>query len=190
MKRFIVSVFALATFTLISVVAPTSEAHADSFTGSCANNSSICRADDANMDFCTPVPWPLEWGSPFTDAMINLDAQTDMYDTYQSVCGPQTDLGGYLNTSPEWTLGSSTRGLYSCTKPIGSYGSGVCDQASVLVNTSLLPNYAQRKKTFCHEIGHAAGLYHDTGIGGCMVSGSSTATSYAAHHVAHINSAY
>ena len=85
---------------------------------------------------------------------------------------------------------TNVRGRYSCTKPLNGYGGGVCDQASVYVNTQLLSTYGQRRKTFCHEVGHSVGLHHGTGVGGCMVSGSSTASTYAAHHVIHINAAY
>ncbi len=175
-----------AGFTLVSVP----DAKADDF-GTCSSTTG-CRADDANMDYCTPYPWPVaDWGTPFGDAMANLDAQTDMYRTYANPCGPQTDIGGYLNTSPERPdgLGSTTRGVWICTKKVAGKPT-TCDQGSMVINTSLLPNYAQRRKTMCHEIGHAAGLTHTSTYGGCMVSGSSTNITYSSHHVAHINAAY
>lgn len=61
----------------------------------------ICFPDDANVDFCTPYPWDPSIGNLLMSAMANLDAQTDAYDTYASVCGPHTDIGAHLNSSPE-----------------------------------------------------------------------------------------
>lgn len=171
-------------------IAPGGQAEADDF-GTCSSTTG-CRADDANMDYCTPYPWPVaDWGTPFGDAMANLDAQTDMYRTYSNPCGPQTDIGGYLNTSPERPsgLGSTTRGVWICTKRVAGR-TNTCDQGSMVINTALLPDYYQRRKTMCHEIGHAAGLTHTSTYGGCMVSGSSTNVHYSSHHVSHINAAY
>ncbi|MFT4136812.1 hypothetical protein [Microbacterium sp.] len=122
--------------------------------------------------------------------MINLDSQTDMYDTYQSACGPQTDLGGYIDSSPEKASMGSLRGIWICTKPLDGWDSGICDQGSIIVNSALLTDYTQRRKTFCHEIGHSVGLWHGTGYGGCMVSGTSSNTAYASHHVWHINTRF
>ncbi|WP_299091385.1 hypothetical protein [uncultured Microbacterium sp.] len=51
-------------------------------------------ADNAGQDYCTVVAWPTDWGYPFVDAMVNLDNQTDMFDTYAASCGTQTDLRG------------------------------------------------------------------------------------------------
>lgn len=163
------------------------DSYADPF-GTCTADTG-CRADDATMDFCTPYPWPLAWGNPFGYAMQTLDSQTDMVDVYRPTCIPHTDIGGYLNSSPEFPsgLGPGVRGVWACTAKLSAY---VCDRGSLVLNTALLGDPAQRRKTLCHEIGHAAGLSHGSTYGGCMVSGSSTASTYSSHHVAHINAAY
>jgi len=59
------------------------------------------------------------------------------------------------------------------------------------LNPNLLTNTVNRRKTACHELGHALGLtHHSSGTYGCMRSGSvSVATySYVSHHLAHIES--
>lgn len=172
------------------------------FGGTCAENPSrrgtnttICHADDANMDYCTNVPWDGAYGHPFVAAMNTLDAQTDMYDTYSASCGTQTDIGGHLNVSKEIRLtNTSIRGIALCTKPIGGWGRGVCDQGSLVVNTALLGTGAQYRKTLCHEIGHFAGLHHFSApaaiANSCMVSGSATQSGYSAAERQAINGRY
>ena len=186
-----------AVFVLVGgnlFLASPQSASADIFATCVLSTGTGCLADDANEDFCTVYAWPTTYGNRFMDAMANLDAQTDMYDTYQSTCGAQTDIGGYLNKSKEMTapLDSYTLGAYSCTKKIAG-SSTVCDQGSLTINTSLLTDATKIRKTLCHEIGHAVGLLHypmgTTGVG-CMVSWYSSAITYSAHHVSHINAAY
>jgi hypothetical protein len=62
------------------------------------------------MDYCTPYAWPLFYGNTFTDAMIDWDSQTDPWRYYSASCDPHTDIGGYLNSSPEIVLDASLRG--------------------------------------------------------------------------------
>lgn len=173
-----------------------------SFGGTCAEdpnrrgtNKTICYADDANMDFCTPKPWPTVYGNQLMSAMATLDSQTDMYDTYRATCTGQTDIGGSLNASKEISLvGTDYRGIALCTKPIGGWGKGVCDQGSLVVNTGLTGSGAQFRKTVCHEVGHFAGLHHYSAPGAiaasCMVSGSSTINSYSPAERSAINGRY
>lgn len=142
------------------------------------------------MDFCTPIPWDPAIGNLFMNAMANLDAQTDAYDSYSSTCGPNTDLGGYLDESPEKVLVAGERGWTLCTKRL-AYSSTVCDQFSLILHSDFAVSSAQRSKTLCHEIGHAVGLRHvENGIPGwgCMEQGAVLSTSYVAHHVSHVNS--
>ncbi|CAN5325743.1 hypothetical protein BH09ACT5_BH09ACT5_08330 [soil metagenome] len=154
-------------------------------------------ADNAGQDYCTIVPWPMDWGSPFVDAMVNLDNQTDMFDTY-SACGSQTDLRGeFYNNS----FFPGTRGYYQCLTYV-TVGS-VCDTGRVALNVDELHDYTQRRKTLCHEIGHSVGLQHYTSSGtgvvagennDCMkngpVSGEVWWVEYSQHHRDHINIAY
>jgi hypothetical protein len=61
------------------------------------------------------------------------------------------------------------------------------DNADVRIssNTTTLPSN-ERRKTMCHELGHSTGATHN-GASGCMVSGSSTASTYTAHVIGHMN---
>lgn len=171
------------------------------FGSSCAENPSWkgtnlapCFADDANMDYCTPQSYPSGWGNQFGAAMNYLGSSTDMYATYAPVCGAQTDIGGYLDSSPEvWIAGTSIRGIALCTKPLGGWGTGVCDQGSLVAKSSLGTG-GEFRKTMCHEIGHFTGLYHYDAPGAiaasCLVSGSSTVSIYSTTERGLINGRY
>jgi hypothetical protein len=140
---------------------------------------------------------PQDWGVPFVDAMISLDNQTDMYDEYASACGSQTDVRGERSNN---IYMPNLRGSYQC---VGFVSAGICDVGQLLVNVDLLTDYTQRRKTFCHEVGHSVGLEHYTSAGtgvvagennDCMKSGSVGSElwwkEYSQHHRDHINQAY
>jgi hypothetical protein len=155
------------------------------------------RADNAGQDYCTIVPWPLDWGTPFVDAMISLDNHTDMYDVYASSCGSQTDVHPELMNN---IYMPGIRGSYEC---ITFVSGSVCDTGRLRMNVDVLTDYTQREKTFCHEIGHSVGLQHYTSSGNgvvarenndCMKSGTVAGDllwiEYSQHHRDHINQAY
>lgn len=154
-------------------------------------------ADNAGQDYCTIAPWPLDWGTPFVDAMISLDNQTDMYDLYASSCGSQTDVQAERSNNAYMP---GIRGSYQCLTFISG---SVCDTGRLRMNVDLLVDYTQRRKTFCHEIGHSVGLEHYTSAGmgvvagennDCMKSGAVGADlwwiEYSQHHRDHINQTY
>lgn len=159
-----------AVMLLGLTIVPTQAASADVF-GGCfvyQNWTTNCLADDANHGFCTPNPWRSAWGDTFVAAMWQLDAQTDMSDTFFSACVAHVDVGGYINRSPEIDpLPSGYLGMQLCT--LGILGSPqVCDQSSIIISGPLLTDASHRRKTLCHEVGHSVGLIHNSGFGGCM----------------------
>nr|WP_201469043.1 hypothetical protein [Microbacterium hydrocarbonoxydans] len=143
----------------------------------------------------TQKPWPAYVGNQFGAAMAYLDTATVLFDTYAPTCGTQTDIGGYLNGSPEINLrGSSTYGAALCTKPLYGWGGGVCDQGSIIIHSTLTGTTGQFRKTTCHEIGHMVGLRHfpsnGLSVSSCMVSGTSTVSTYYPAEITAVNSWY
>lgn len=155
----------------------------------------ICAGDDKNFDYCTPYGWPAYVGNQFGAAMAYLDNVTVLVDTYAPTCGTQTDIGGYLDGSPEYNLrGTNIRGAAVCTKPMHYWGSGTCDQGSMIIHSSLVGTGSQFRKTLCHEIGHFVGLRHYDAPGAiaasCLVSGPSTISTYSSDEIASVNRVY
>ncbi|MBW1638375.1 hypothetical protein G3H63_04675 [Microbacterium resistens] len=202
----------LAGGIILTLDLTTESARADIHSNDCwqypSDKMMPCRMDDRNADYCTAVPWPAHIGGRFGEAMSNLDGQTILYDTYANPCGSQTDLGGHLSgQTGEVVLPYGTLGKYLCTKLYygGNSSEWRCDQASIIFApydpafdkgangwTDAQQQTAWRN-VLCHEIGHGVGLYHDTGIGGCMDSVfpvPSTPRYYQPHHVDHINAAH
>ncbi len=186
---------AIAFGTLIASLLVATPASADPFAGGPPDSG--YRADNLGQDYCTITAWPLDWGTPFVDAMISLDNQTDMYDEYASACGPQTDIKAErVNNS----VMAGSRGSYLC---LTLTSAGRCDVGRLRVNVDALTDYTQRRKTLCHEVGHSVGLPHYTSRGSgvvngenndCMKSGTVTGElwwiEYSQHHRDHINQAY
>jgi len=184
-----------AAGVLIAGLFSAPSASADPFAG--GPPTSGYRADNAGHDYCTIVAWPLDWGTPFVDAMINLDNQTDMYDLYSGSCGSQTDVQAE-RSSNQYMPG--TRGSYQCLTFVSAR---VCDTGRLEMNVNLVTDYTQRRKTFCHEIGHSIGFPHYTSAGAgviagenndCMksgtVSGEQWWIEYSQQHRDHANIAY
>jgi hypothetical protein len=107
-----------------------------------------------------------------------------MSDTRISICVSTTDA--VIMVSNTAATGVGVRGSTVCTK----VASGRCDSAIIRLNSDLLTDYTQRRKTACHEIGYTVGMSHDGAYGGCMVSGTSSASKYSSHHVAHVNATF
>lgn len=78
------------------------------------------------------------------------------------------------------------RGWYNCDT-VGTLGR--CAFATIALNSQLLTNDINRRKTACHEWGHHLGLtHHDSGSWGCMINGAVTQATqtYVLHHRNHI----
>ncbi len=171
---------------VLACLAAAGPATADDYaTGNAATGTGY-PADGATHDYCFyNVSYIPSLSTPVTNAMANLDAQTDMTDLYHSLCPAGTDV--LISWVGSATLGSSVLGSTQC---LALDSVGRCNQSRVLLNQDLLTTAATRQKTACHEIGHTAGLSHGSTYGGCMISGLSTNITYSSHHVAHINAAF
>lgn len=143
-------------------------------------------ADNSTHTWCTFGSFVSAWHNPIRDSLINLDSQTDVSDSYVSVCTSDTDAQFNLSSSSQ--MGSNTLGSYSCL--VNPTSTNRCGAARIRLNTDLLTDYHYRRKTSCHEVGHSVGLQHGPTYGGCMVSGYANYSTYSSHHVNHINSKY
>ena len=141
------------------------------------------------------------WGSGFNDAlkdnadaaMANLDAQTEMFDSFQASCD-------VVNTDIFWfdaDLAGERRGESFCVTWI-TYGE-ICNSADVRLDPVKLnegdDDNLDTTKTACHEVGHTVGLTHSSSGDDCMRSGEMPSTNvqwrrYNQHHVGHINGRY
>lgn len=191
LKRTLVALFIASLVGVgIGVAQP---ADADSF-GICPWNSSGntgCLTDDRNVDYCTVYPWPVDaYGSLFGLQMANLNNQSNpLYQTYSPTCGTQTDIGGYIAVSPEFPSGLPAGVIAAslCTKLTAGKAT-TCDQSTLILGSALAgKSSAVKRHSLCHEIGHIVGLTHGSTYGGCMTSGLLTLTTYAGHHVTHLN---
>lgn len=176
---------AAVALALVVALAPSGElpATADTY-GSC-DISSGCLPDGSIHDYCFNLSYISSLSTPVTNAMANLDSQTDMSDNYISLCTANTDI--VISWVGNATLGSSTLGDYTC---LTKQPTGRCNQARVRLNSDLLSTASNKQKTACHEIGHSTGMAHGPSYGGCMVSGYSNTIVYSAHHIAHVNSVF
>lgn len=84
-------------------------------------------------------------------------------------------------------LGSTVRGRYNCYSVTVTLR---CARATATLNPDLLTNANNRRKTACHELGHALGLTHHASGYGCMVNGAVSVATYniVPHHREHIES--
>lgn len=166
-----------------ALIVPAPSALADAYGTGGADTGYL--PDSADQTWCTYPSLVDAWYTPIKDSLNNLDSQTDMTDTYVSGCGPYTDAIFSLSNSS--SMGAGVRGSTQCT---AFTGGGRCETAQIKLNTQLLTDYTQRRKTACHELGHSVGLSHGSTYGGCMVSGVSSNSTYSSHHVSHINATF
>jgi len=180
------------------ILAAAAPAQADEFGQVTSTSGAI--PDNFNHWFCfSGSNWTTTWRSVVTSRMQNLDSQTSYTDSQEgNGCTSLTDIVFILDSG----LGSSTRGLYSCTAfnngddDIPGSGDEECETSVIRLNPTLLTDSHQRLKTACHEIGHSVGLAHGSNSAtfwnDCMISGAVAAgiqwEQYNAHHVAHANS--
>lgn len=65
---------------------------------------------------------------------------------------------------------------------------------SMIIHSSLIGTGSQFRKTLCHGIGHFVGLRHYSAPGAiaasCLVTGSSTRSTYSSDEIASINRVY
>lgn len=141
------------------------------------------------------------WGSGFDAAlkdnadaaMVNLDAQTEMFDSFQATCNAvSTDIFWFDANLPD-----GARGGTRCVTWI-TYGV-VCDSFDIYLDPAEInigsDDELDTTKTACHEVGHSTGLSHALTGDDCMISGEMPSTNvqwrrYNAHHVSHINDRY
>jgi hypothetical protein len=141
------------------------------------------------------------WGSGFdaalqdnaTAALANLDAQTEMFDSFQATCNVVTTDIYFFDAN----LPAGVRGSTRCVT-WKTYGV-VCDSFDIEIDPAEInigsDDEADTTKTLCHEVGHSVGLSHLAPQDDCMISGEMPSTAaqwrkYSAHHVSHINGRY
>lgn len=64
-------------------------------------------------------------------------------------------------------------GWFGLTQCNGNLNGLACDRMGVYLNTRVAVAAQQRRKSYTHEMGHAAGLGHRSGTGTCMTQGES-----------------
>ena len=196
-------------FAAGAVLVPLSPAAADSVASSCngyydAGGDTPCRTDDAYYEFCISSSMPAVWADRAWYAAYWIGNVSDLT-SVQTGCNWGTDvafhLAGYDGINSD---APNILGRYYC---VVRSSTSACDHAYALGNPDspyiYQPAYGDKpyytyqqmlwniENMFCHELGHSVGLFHDTGYGGCLVSGfSSTFNGYSTHHINHMNAMY
>lgn len=159
----------LLTFNVMAV-----PAQADAYGTGTADTG--CRPDSYSHNYCLNSAMSGDFLSATRSAMGYLDSRTSM-SAPENACDTNTDVLMSSSTS------ISARGEYLCLR----FESGnTCNSARVRMTPNQLSSLAQARKTACHEIGHSVGLTHGN-ITDCLISGSTTLSTYNQHHTDHIN---
>ena len=126
--------------------------------------------------------------------MVNLDTQTELFDSFQATCDVVHDDIIWLDGN----LPDGVRGQAPCIIWI-SHDPDVCDSYDIVLDPAELNEGSNDEldttKTACHEVGHTVGLSHSPTGDDCMRSGEIPSTDvkwrkYNSHHVGHINNYY
>lgn len=199
-----------AVFVLLGAVwLPAAPVNADSTFTTCnsfydAGGDTPCPADDGLFGYCIDPGMPDVWADRAWWAAYWVGYVSDVTSVSET-CNWGTDvafhLAGYSGIPSD---DPSVLGRYQCHVKASAT---VCDHAYAIGNPGSpyiyqapygsKPYFTYQQmlwnieNMFCHEVGHSMSLRHDTGYGGCMVSGySETFNGYSTHHVGHLNALY
>ena len=174
---------AIVALSILGMAISPSIARADIFGG--GPPDSYYYADNSLHMYCFDLNYIAAWQNPMIDALTNLQNQTNVTVQESVTCSADTDVAFMVKNGSFW---AGIRGQTACRK--FAQQAGVCAGSIIVLNSDLLNDYQNRRKTACHELGHSVGLSHAATGDDCMISGSSSLINYNAHHVSHINSYY
>lgn len=187
---------ALAAF--VSIIAVPARAQADEW-GPVVAPDVLFYTDNSTLTYCFTQGF-----DPFRAvgdyAMSTIDSTTDLVSQFpttpQNCEFRETDIW-WLN----FNLPAGVRGRAVC-QWVASWDDTLCKSDDLQIDIAEIDignfDWEDRRKTACHELGHAVGLQHGTssGAGSCMILGEIPNTNlqyrrYSSHHInSHINVRY
>jgi len=150
-------------------------------------------ADSAIHEYCWGPGFDAALKDNATAAFVNLDAQTDMSDSFLPVCNVTTTDVWWFDAD----LPGTVRGQYKCVTWV--VFDSICNSSDITLDPAQINigdfDQLDTTKSACHEVGHSVGLTHITGGDDCMMNGqipneNAQYQRYNAHHVGHINGRY